>query len=67
MSDLLPPSLHEKIACLKREVAMRENAYPRWIKNGKMTQDKADYEIRIMRSILADYEEQRNGRKGNAP
>ena len=46
----------EKIACLKREVAMRERNYPRWVENKRMRQDQADREIRVMKAILHDYE-----------
>ncbi len=46
----------EKIACLKREVAMRENVYPKWVASGRMTQVNADREIRVLKAVLHDYE-----------
>ena len=36
------------IACLKRELALRKQFYPKWIANGKMTQEKAAHEIAAM-------------------
>lgn len=51
-------TLEEKIACVKRELAMRERAYPRWVDAGKMSDHKATREIMLMKAILADYEEQ---------
>lgn len=37
-----------------RELDKRRNFYPRWIQAGKMTQGKADYEIKAMQEIV-DY------------
>ena len=37
-----------------RELDKRRTFYPRWIKAGKMTQGKADYEIKAMQEIV-DY------------
>ncbi len=56
MSDLLPVSREEKRACLRRELKMREGAYPRWVEQKRMTQVVADREMRVMKAILADYE-----------
>lgn len=46
----------EKLACARRELAMRERVYEFRIKQGKMTQQLADREIGLMRAIVADYE-----------
>ena len=46
----------QKIACIKREIAMRQRVYPRWVDTGKMKQEKADHEIDAMLAILRDYE-----------
>lgn len=51
-----PVSKADKIRCLKREIAMRERAYPRWVLNGKMEQKQADREIAVMKAVLHDYE-----------
>jgi hypothetical protein len=42
----------ELTACVIREIALRERVYPRWIERGKMTQAKAQFEIRTMRDVL---------------
>lgn len=55
MSDLFenePVPLSDMIACVEREIAMRERVYPRWVESGRMTQDKADWELRVMRAVL---------------
>lgn len=44
-----------KLACLDREIKMRRRVYPRWVQDGRMTQAKADDEIKTMESIADDY------------
>lgn len=39
--------------CCAREAALRVNVYPKWVKAGKMTQEKADEEIRLMQIAAA--------------
>ena len=56
MTDLFPVSLPEQVACVKREIAMRERAYPRFVDRGTMPQKKADREIAMMRAVLATLE-----------
>ena len=46
-------TIAEMIACIEREIRMRERVYPRWIATGKMTQAKADAEIVTMKAVLA--------------
>ncbi len=46
----------DKIKCLKREVAMRERVYPKWVQSGRMKQAEADKEIRVLKAVLHDYE-----------
>jgi hypothetical protein len=45
-------SLDEQIASVKREIKLRENAYPKWIESGRMKQEVANREIRAMKSVL---------------
>jgi hypothetical protein len=45
----------EKIACLKREIAMRQRVYTKWVASGRMKQDEANREIDTMIAILRDY------------
>lgn len=39
--------------CCSREAALRERVYPKWVAAGKMQQEKADEEIRLMRLAAA--------------
>jgi hypothetical protein len=55
MSQLFPITVQEKIACVTREIVKRRDVYERLVAAGKMSKAKADREIEIMESILADY------------
>lgn len=55
MSERSAITVEDKIAVLKREIALRVVVYPGRVKDGKMKPDKADYEIKVMQEILADY------------
>ncbi len=46
----------EKLACARRELAMRRRVYPRWVEAGRMTREEAEREIAVMDAIVADYE-----------
>jgi hypothetical protein len=50
MSPAVP--LIEQIHCVEREIALRERAYPRWVKNGRMSAIEADRELARMRAVL---------------
>ena len=66
-------TLAEKIACVRREIGMRERVYPRWVQQGRLTQAKANRAIGnavvpqipeiIGRAIMAasDSGDERNG------
>jgi hypothetical protein len=43
----------EVLACIEREIALRERAYPRWIEAGRMTTEKAAKELGLMRAVFA--------------
>lgn len=45
-------SIDDQVAAAEREVRQRERVYPRWVEAGKMTQTKADHEIRAMKAIV---------------
>lgn len=51
----LPP-LPAQITCVKREIAMRERAYPKWVEANRMTQAKADQELLLMQAVLLTLE-----------
>ena len=48
----MPKSLKELIDCARRELALRKNVYPGWIRKNQMTQAKADHEIECMAAIV---------------
>lgn len=45
-------SIADQVACIRREIKMRERVYPRWVLNDKMRQEQADYELAAMRAVL---------------
>lgn len=45
-----------QIACVKREIALRERVYPKWIAAGRLSQKIADNELSAMRAVLATLE-----------
>lgn len=49
-------SIEEQIACVKREIGMRERLYPRWVVMRKMSQAKADEELDAMKAALGTLE-----------
>ena len=49
-------SLEQQIACCVRELAFRERVYPRWVKDGKIKQPAADYQMACMRSVIRTLE-----------
>ena len=50
----------QKIAALRREIALRQAVFPGRVRIGKMKQADADREIAVMEAILADYEPSRS-------
>ena len=44
-------TLDEQIRCVGREIGMRKNVYPKFLKSGRITQEKADYEIACMEQV----------------
>lgn len=49
-------TLQEMLGCARREYAMRERAYPGWVERKRMTQEKADLELRYMAAIVRHFE-----------
>lgn len=45
-------SIENQILCVKREIMMRKRAYPRWVSDGRMTQEGADKELAAMQAVL---------------
>lgn len=52
-------TLTQQVDCAKRELAMRRNAYPKWVAQGKMSPDKMQHETETMEAILATLEKAR--------
>jgi hypothetical protein len=52
--DLFPPTIDELVACAEREVRLREYVYPRRVAQRRMTQEKADKEIALMKAIVVE-------------
>jgi hypothetical protein len=42
----------EMLACVNREIKMRERVYPERVASGRMLKGKAQYELRVMRAVL---------------
>ena len=45
-------TLAEQIACVRREIAMRERVYPKWVEGGRMKQADANRELETMKAVL---------------
>ena len=54
MSATITPA--EKLACVRRELALRRNVYPGLVQRGKLKRDQATREIEIMTAIVEDME-----------
>lgn len=44
-------TIDEQIACVRRELAMRQRVYPKWVAGGKMKQPDADKELERMQAV----------------
>lgn len=42
--------------CAHRELDKRKTFYPKWVANGKMTQEKADFELKGMQKICEHFD-----------
>ena len=43
--------LNGLLGCCRRELALRQRVYPKWVAKGTMTEKKAEAEIELMRSV----------------
>lgn len=46
----------EKLRAIRRELAMRNKVYPKWVSAGRMKQSTADYELAVLQAIHNDYQ-----------
>lgn len=53
-------TLEEMRKSVKREVDYRKWIYPKWVIQGKMEQNRADFEIACMQAILDNLYEQKD-------
>ena len=44
-------TIEQQLACVQREIKMRERVYPKWVGSGKMQAAKANYELQAMRAV----------------
>ncbi len=51
MSDRREYTLDVQIACVRRELALRKAAYPRWVAGHRMKAEVADHEINCMQAV----------------
>ena len=54
MTDIITAA--DKLACVRRELAMRKAAYPKFQAAGKISAGRAVHEIACMEAIVRDYE-----------
>lgn len=45
-------TIADQIACVKREISLRQRVYPRWVQLRKMGEIKAEFEIACMQAVL---------------
>ena len=45
-------SLAEQIAEVQRELALRRNCYPQWIKHGTLDAGEAQYQLRVLEEVV---------------
>jgi hypothetical protein len=45
------------LECAARELVMRRACYPRWVREGKMSQTDADYQIAVQAAIVEVFRE----------
>jgi hypothetical protein len=44
-------NLNDLLACCRRELALRQRVYPKWVEKGTMKPKKAEAEIEQMRAV----------------
>jgi hypothetical protein len=45
----------QKMRCAERELAKRQQVYPKWVEKGRMRQEQATYEMAVMESIAEHF------------
>ena len=44
--------IHSQVTCAERELSKRRFFFPKWVLDGRLTQDKSDRELACMEAIL---------------
>ena len=44
--------LNDLLGCCRRELALRQRVYPKWVAKGTMSEKKAEKEIELMRAVV---------------
>lgn len=52
----MPYTREQKLAAVKREIALRKQVYPGMVKIGRLKQADADYQIDIFEALARDIE-----------
>ena len=55
--DLNEPDRRMCVAELKREILVRKNVFPRWVINGRLTQENSDHRIACLERAIVFLEE----------
>lgn len=50
-------TLDQQIKCVRREIALRERVYPKWVREGKKKPYDAAFEIAAMKAVLKTLED----------
>lgn len=56
MADLFPITISDQIREVEREIAFRIRVYARMVSDGRLTQEKADRQLAVMRAVLGTLE-----------
>ncbi len=49
-------TLDDQIAEVRREARMRRSVYPRWVTDGRITQQQADHRLGVMEAVFETLE-----------
>lgn len=60
-------TIAEQIAEVKREMALRQRVYPRWVEQGRMPSAQADAQLAAMAAALATLEAVANAHRAEQP
>lgn len=50
-------TIEDQIKAVEREIGMRRRVYPNWVASKRMSQEKADKEIKNMEAVLETLKE----------